>query len=97
LLELLVLRLGHRPLGPADLVAGEEPGLVLLEPASQAALDQIRALRRRIVQLPIVCVSTLATSSEADALRPAAYLVKPFTRSQLERAVQAALGFGEAM
>jgi DNA-binding response OmpR family regulator len=95
LLELLVRRLGHRPLVPADLASGEEPELVLLEPASEAALEQIRALRSRIVQLPIVCVTTLATSPEADALQPAAYLVKPFTRSELERAFHAALGFTE--
>jgi DNA-binding response OmpR family regulator len=97
LLEVLVLHLGHRPLAPADLVAGEEPGLVLLEPASEAALDQIRVLRNRSMQVPIVCVTTLSTSSEANALRPAAYLIKPFTRSELERALQAALGFTEAI
>jgi len=91
LLELLILRLGHRPVGPRDLASGEELELLLLEPASPANLRQARALRRRLERLPIVCVSVAPQSSEALALRPAAYVMKPFRRSELERAVTEAL------
>ena len=91
LLELLILRLGHRPVGPRDLASGEELELLLLEPASPANLRQARVLRRRLERLPIVCVSVAPQSSEALALRPAAYVMKPFRRSELERAVTEAL------
>ena len=38
LLELLSLRLGHRPIGPREWVGGEAPDLVLLEPASRPGM-----------------------------------------------------------
>jgi hypothetical protein len=51
LLELLLLRLGHRPIGPREWVEGEEPELLLLEPASKPGLRLARGVRRRFERL----------------------------------------------
>jgi DNA-binding response OmpR family regulator len=91
LLELLFLRLGHRPIGPREWVEGEEPELVVLEPASKPGLRLARGVRRRFPQLPILCVSIDGPSEESMALEPAAHVMKPFRRSQLEAALEQAL------
>jgi len=91
LLEVLVLRLGHRPIGQRELSEGENPDLVLLEPASRAALRQAIRLRRRFRQLPILCVSIDPPNWETRELGVVGHVMKPFRRSQLERALEAAL------
>jgi CheY-like chemotaxis protein len=91
LLELLSLRLGHRPIGPREWVGGEEPDLVLLEPSSRPGLRLARGVRRRFPQLPILCVSIDGPSRETRELGPVGHLMKPFRRSQLERALELAL------
>ena len=91
LLELLILRLGHRPIGERELAAGREPELLILEPASPQGLRQAHALRRRLGRIPIVCVSVLPSTEEIRALEPVAYLLKPFRRSELDHAVARAL------
>src|SRR5438552_2779386 len=51
LLELLVARLGHRPLRAEDLENGTRPELMLLEPASSAGVELAKRLqvpRRRL-------------------------------------------------
>ena len=50
LLELLSLRLGHRPIGPREWVEGAEPDLVLLEPASRPGVRLVRGFRRRFAK-----------------------------------------------
>jgi len=91
LLELLVLRLGHRSIGQRELAEGEEPDLMLLEPSSRLGLRQAQGLRRRLPQLPILCVSIAPPSAETDDLGVVDYVMKPFRRAQLERAVERAL------
>ncbi len=91
LLELLILRLGHRPIGQRELSEGEEPDLVLLEPVSRAGMRLTRRLRDRLPQLPVLCVSIDAPSWETRELGVAGYVMKPFRRSQLERALELAL------
>ncbi len=91
LLEVLVLRLGHRPIGQRELSEGENPELMLLEPASRAGLRLAARLRRRLPQLPILCVSIDPPDWETRALGVAGHLMKPFRRSQLERALESAL------
>ena len=91
LLELLVLRLGHRPIGPRELAEGEEPDLMLLEPVSRAGVRLARRLRHRLEQLPILCVSIDAPSSETRQLGAGGHVMKPFRRSQLEQAIERAL------
>jgi CheY-like chemotaxis protein len=91
LLEVLVLRLGHRPIGQRELSEGENPDLMLLEPASRAGLRQASRLRRRLPQLPILCVSIEPPNGETRELGVAGHVMKPFRRSQLERALESAL------
>lgn len=91
LLEVLVLRLGHRPIGQWELAEDEIPDLVLLEPASRAGVRHARRLRSRCQELPILCVSIDAPSPEVAALGIADHVMKPFRRSQLERALETAL------
>jgi CheY-like chemotaxis protein len=90
LLELLCRRLGHCPIGPREWVDGEEPDLVLLEPASRPGVRLARGVRRRFPDLPILCVSIDGPSGDTS-LDPVAHVMKPFRRSQLERALEQAL------
>jgi CheY-like chemotaxis protein len=91
LLEVLVLRLGHRPIGQWELVENESPDLMLLEPASRADMRHARHLRGRFPELPILCVSIDPPCPEARELGVAGHVMKPFRRSQLERALELAL------
>ena len=91
LLEVLVLRLGHRPIGQWELSEGETPDLMLLEPASRVGLRQALQLRDRNREMPILCVSIDPPCDEVRELGVAGHVMKPFRRSQLERALEAAL------
>jgi len=91
LLELLCRRLGHLVIGPRDWVNGEEPDLVLLEPASRPGVRLARGVRHRFPQLPILCVSIDGPSDESRELEPVAHVMKPFRRNQLELALEQAL------
>lgn len=91
LLEVLVLRLGHRPIGQMELSEGEIPDLMLLEPASRAGLRLASRLRRRSPQLPVLCVSIEPPNWETRELGVAGHVMKPFRRMQLERALDSAL------
>jgi DNA-binding response OmpR family regulator len=91
LLELLLLRLGHRPIGPREWVEGAEPDVLLLEPASRPGLRLARGVRRRFSTLPILCVSIDGPSRETRELAPVAHVMKPFRRHQLEAALELAL------
>ena len=91
LLELLVLRLGHRPIGQRELAEGEEPDLMLLEPASEPGLRLAQRLRQRLLRLPILCVSIEPPSEETSSLEAVDYVMKPFRRSTLEHALERAL------
>ena len=91
LLELLCVRLGHRPIGSREWIEGEEPDLVLLEPASRPGLRLARGVRRRFPQLPILCVSIDGPTPDTRELGAAGHVMKPFRRSQLEQAIERAL------
>ena len=91
LLELVVQRAGHDPLGPGELAEHDDLGLLILEPASADGLAIAHRLRRRLGELPIICTSIRPPSAATETLRPAAYLVKPFRLAELQSAVSAAL------
>ena len=91
LLELLCLRLGHRPIGSREWIEGQEPELMLLEPASRPGVRLARGVRRRFPNLPILCVSIDGPSRETRELGAVGHVMKPFRRSQLERALEEAL------
>jgi hypothetical protein len=92
LLELLVLRLGHRPIVRREPDEGETLDLVLLEPAAGAAFRQALQLRRRFPRLPILCVSIDPPGEETARLGPAGHVMKPFRLSELEAAIVETLG-----
>ena len=92
LIELVVRRAGHEPLGAGELAEGDEPGALILEPASADGLAIAHRLRNRLEQLPLICTSVRPAGPGVESLRPAAYLVKPFRIAELESVLRAALG-----
>jgi two-component SAPR family response regulator len=64
---------------------------MILEPASAEGLAAAAKLRHRLEDLPIICASIEPPSVESNALRPVAYLVKPFRLGELEAAISDAL------
>ena len=92
LLEAVVRRAGHEPVGRGELTVDDSLELMILEPASAEGLAAAARLRRRLEGLPIICASIDPPSLAARALRPVAYLVKPFRLGDLEAAIAAALG-----
>jgi CheY-like chemotaxis protein len=86
----IVDRLGHTPVG-VDRSGGETApaDVVLLEPAAPGAVETARGLAEGGAAL--VCVSILPPSEAAVELEPVAYLQKPFSVADLERAIAAAL------
>jgi DNA-binding response OmpR family regulator len=91
LLEAIVRRAGHEPVGHGELAGDEAPAVMILEPASAADLAAAARLRRRLEDLPIICTSILPPSDRTRALGPVAYLVKPFRVGDLESALVSAL------
>jgi hypothetical protein len=91
LLEVLVLRLGHRPIGQRELAEDEIPDVMLLEPAASADLRYALRLRSRFPDMPILCVSIAPPSPKTRGLGVAGHVMKPFRRAQLERALESAL------
>ena len=91
LLDEVVRRAGHEPIGHGELASDEVPGMVIFEPASAIGLAAAARLRSRLEDLPIICTSIFAASPETKALSPAAHLLKPFRLSELEAAISAAL------
>jgi CheY-like chemotaxis protein len=88
-----VERLGHVPVhwDPTMLVDGVQAEVALVEPARPRALAFARALRAAQPDLPIVVVSIRSRGGPDVELRAIAHLDKPFRRSELERALAAAV------
>jgi DNA-binding response OmpR family regulator len=91
LLEAIVRRAGHEPVGHGELTSDDAPELMILEPASADGLAAANRLRSRLEDLPIICASILPPSPETRALAPAAHLLKPFRLVELEAAISSAL------
>ncbi|MFL5917526.1 MAG: hypothetical protein ACJ74L_07520 [Gaiellaceae bacterium] len=91
LLEAVVTRAGHEPVGQGELTNGDAPHLMILEPASAEGLAAAARLRGRLEGLPIICASIEPPSIASKQLQPVAYLVKPFPLAELERAIAGAL------
>jgi len=89
LLRVVVKRLGHEAVryGGGEV---DDVDAAVIEPANRDGLQLARSLRARDV--PLLFTSIYPPATEALALRPAAYLVKPFPLSAIERALDAALG-----
>jgi len=89
LLRVVIERLGHEAVhyegGPVD-----DVDAAVIEPGQGDGLRLARSLGARDV--PLLFTSIYPPATEALALDPAAYLVKPFPLSAIERARDAALG-----
>jgi CheY-like chemotaxis protein len=91
LLEAVVRRAGHEPVGPGELTSDDAPAVMILEPASADGLAAAARLRRRLEGLPIICASIFPPSDESRALAPVEHLIKPFRLRELEAAIASAL------
>jgi DNA-binding response OmpR family regulator len=91
LLEAVVRRAGHEPVGHGELTSDDAPSVMILEPASADGLAAAAGLRRRLEDLPIILTSILPPNPETRALDPVAHLLKPFRLGELEAAISAAL------
>jgi CheY-like chemotaxis protein len=90
LAEQAVLELGHEPLLLDAFLAGTHVDVLLLA-TSPDAVAIARAQRRHDPALPIVCLGTLAAGADIRRLRPVAHLLKPYTLSDLARALTQAV------
>jgi DNA-binding response OmpR family regulator len=91
LLEAIVRRAGHEPVGQGELASDDAPELMILEPAAADGLAAANRLRSRLEDLPIICTSILPPTAATRALAPVAHLLKPFRLLELEAAISAAL------
>jgi len=91
LIEAVVRRTGNEPVGRGELIGGDAPAAMILEPASADALAAAAQLRSRLEELPIICASIFPPSDESCALSPVAHLIKPFRLRELEAAIVSAL------
>lgn len=86
LLELVVRRLGHDPVSySGEALDHETIDAAVIEPGTDAGLSLARALRAQDV--PVLFTSIYPPERDIVELAPAAYLVKPFPRYALERAL----------
>jgi CheY-like chemotaxis protein len=91
LLETVVRRAGHEPVGHGELTSDDAPAVMILEPASADGLAAAAGLRCRLEDLPIICTSISPPSDETRSLGPVAHLIKPFRLGDLEAAIVSAL------
>jgi hypothetical protein len=91
LAEQAVLELGHEPVLLDPGAAGAYADVLLLAD-SRDAVAIARAHRRLDPALPIVCLGTLGAGADIRRLRPVAHLLKPYTLSDLARALALAVG-----
>jgi hypothetical protein len=93
LLEAVVRRTGHEPVGHGELTNDDAPAVMILEPASAEGLAAAAGLRRRLEDLPIICTSIFPPNEGSRALGPVVHLIKPFRLRELEDAIFAAFAF----
>jgi DNA-binding NtrC family response regulator len=89
-------RLGHDPVDPSTVeLDGDRPAaavdLLLFEPADRGAMRLAQRLRAERPELPLICASIFPRTAEARALKPVAFLEKPFDLAELEAAVARAV------
>ncbi len=83
-----IRELGHE----AILHDGGTPAAdVLLLAAFTGMGALVKEMRAGGSDLPVVCTGTMPPSAEARAIHPAAYLVKPYSLTTLEKALRQAL------
>jgi hypothetical protein len=90
LVGLVAARLGHEVLTEVP-TPTRSLDVVVVEPESFRGFLAAQVLRERFPDLPIICASIAPPSARTAELRPLAYLQKPFTLGELERALTRAL------
>jgi CheY-like chemotaxis protein len=95
LLLRIVRRLGHEPVVHEPAKQAVQVDVVLVEPAAEGGLEAAHAVKAGS-GAAVVCVSIYPPSQDALSLEPVAYLLKPFSLLELERALLAALAPVEA-
>lgn len=92
LLSFVVRRLGHEAVvhdGSRDQLVGVDA--IVLEPGDEEARNVATWVREHTPAVAIVCASIYPSWAGAEALRPDAYLVKPFPLFELENALRSVL------
>jgi hypothetical protein len=92
MLSFAVRRLGHDAVisdGSHEQLFGIDA--IVLEPADEGALELASWTREHLAAVAILCTSIFPPWRATEALRPDAYLVKPFALHQLEHALAEAL------
>ena len=89
----VIVRLGHEPVvfpnGSQDDLSDVDAAV--LEPAFSAALAAVLSLRTRNPGLPVVCASIYPRTPDVSALRPVAFMLKPFHLEELDDALRRAV------
>jgi CheY-like chemotaxis protein len=99
LFERAVRRLGHEAVPcrhTPDAVAAEHVDALLIDCDLGGATLHADELRRASGEIPVITCSIYSAGADVQALDPVAHLVKPFTRAQLDRALERALGHRDA-
>lgn len=93
LLSHMVARVGHAPVlwtaAQSDVLHGFEA--LLVEPAFPGCFRYAQAVRNERPELPIICVSIYPPTPDVRALGCVVHLLKPFSLSELESALEQAL------
>ena len=92
MLAFVVRRLGHEPVvsdGSHEQLFGVDA--IVVEPGCDASLATAEWAREHMPEIAIVCTSIYPASHRSQALRPDAYLLKPFPLYELETALAGAL------
>jgi len=91
LYEAVVRGLGHE-LARRDSETAETPDVILVDPSDPISLKTTARLRQDYPDVAIVCASIYETArDDAEQLKAAAYLLKPFSLVELTSALEAAL------
>ena len=90
LLRHVIERHGHEPVVEAN--GMRNLAAVVVEPSDVVSVEIAQAARAVDPELPIVCASIEPPTPGSRTLLPAAHIVKPFTLSEFDRALTAALG-----
>ena len=93
LLSYMVARVGHTPAMWTAAQSDELHGFdaLLVEPAFPASFRYAQAVRSARPDLPIVCVSIYPPTPDVRALGGVVHMLKPFSLSELESALEQAL------
>lgn len=88
----LVTRNGHTILSESEAKLNPDAvDAVVLEPALLRGVELVKLLREVRNDLPVVVQSLHPLEDEVRAFAPAAYLMKPWTLTQLSQAIELAL------